>query len=84
MAGLVFVVLTLWTMGGHSYRPSSGIGFEYFGYVVMILLLPGIFTSVMLSGNIHVFSTWIAVLANFVFYFGVVYVTLGRRKRGVT
>ena len=82
--GLAFALLTQVLMGDHSYRPAPGIGFVYLGELLVILLLPGIFASVMVSGNVHLFSAWIAALGNFVFYFSVVYVTLTRRKRGAT
>ncbi len=80
LVGLAFALLT-WLMIGdyphpHAHPHLTGIGFEYIGEVIMILLLPGMVTGVMVSGNIHVTSVWVAALGNFVFYFGVVYLVL--------
>jgi len=47
----------------------------------MILLLPGMFAGVMVSGNIHVANNWIVALGNFIFYFGVVYLVLANREK---
>jgi hypothetical protein len=68
-------------IGNHTYRRPTGIGFEYLGEVIMILLLPGMFAGVMVSGNIHVASTWVVALGNFLFYFGVVYLVLANREK---
>jgi len=82
VVGLAFAYLT-WLMIGdyphpHARPHLTGIGFEYLGEVIMILLLPGMVTGVLVSGNIHVTNTWIVALGNFVFYFGVTYLILTR------
>jgi len=38
-----------------------------------VLLSPGAVLAIIASGNVHDFHTWIVVLGNFVFYFGIVY-----------
>jgi len=69
-----------WVIFGN--LPYRGIGSsEYLGEAVTILLLPGMFAAVMVSGNIHIASTWIVALGNFVFYFGVVYLVLVNREK---
>lgn len=78
--GLAFAFLTWVMIGDHSDGHATGIGFQFLGEISVILLLPGIVASAMISDNVHIFSTGIAVLGNFVFYFSVVYVTLTRRK----
>jgi hypothetical protein len=35
----------------------------------------------MVSGNIHMASTWVAALGNFIFYFEVVYLVLANREK---
>jgi len=81
VVGLVFAFLTWVMIGDNAYGRPTGIAFEYLGEVIMILLLPGMFAAVMVSGNIHLGSTWIVVLGNFVFYFGLVYVVLAMRAK---
>ncbi len=81
VVGLAFAFLTWVMIGNHPYRRPTGIGFEYLGEVIMILLLPGMFAGVMVSGNIHVANTWVVALGNFIFYFGVVYLVLANREK---
>jgi hypothetical protein len=87
VVGLAFAFLTWLIIGDHPYHRGdhpfepTGIGFVYLGEVIMILLLPGMFAAVMVSGNIHIASTWIVALGNFVFYFGVVYLILANREK---
>ena len=81
VVGLVFAFLTWVMIGNNAYGRPTGIAFEYLGEVIMILLLPGLFAAVMASGNIHIGSTWIVVLGNFVFYFGVAYLVLANREK---
>jgi hypothetical protein len=38
-----------------------------------VLLVPGAILGIVASGNVHDFRTWVVVLGNFAFYFGVVY-----------
>ncbi len=38
-----------------------------------ILLFPGFVLGMAVSGNVHDFRTWVVVLGNFAFYFGIVY-----------
>jgi len=83
LLGLAFASLTWVMIGDHASVRPTGIGFEYIGEVIMVLLLPGMFTGVMVSGNIHVANTWIVALGNFVFYFGLAYLagTYCERRR---
>jgi hypothetical protein len=57
-------------IGDHRYHHPIGSGFEWLGQVIIILLLPGLFTGFMVSGNVQVANTWVVALGNFVFYFG--------------
>ncbi len=81
LLGLAFASLTWVMIGDHASVRPTGIGFEYIGEVIMVLLLPGMFTGVMVSGNIHVANTWIVAVGNFIFYFGVVYLVLASREK---
>jgi hypothetical protein len=81
VVGLVFAFITWVMIGNNAYGRPTGIAFEYLGEVIMILLLPGLFAAVMVSGNIHIGSTWIVVLGNFIFYFGAVYLVLANREK---
>ncbi len=81
LVGLALAFLTWVMIDDHADPRITGIGFEYLGEVIMILLLPGMFAGVMVSGNIHVASTWIVALGNFIFYFGVVYLILTVREK---
>jgi hypothetical protein len=47
--------------------------FEYLLRPVFVFMFPGIFISAIVSGNIHIFSTWVAAVANFAIYFGLTY-----------
>jgi hypothetical protein len=47
----------------------------------VVLLFPGFVLSIITSGNVHDFDTWIVVLGNFVFYFGIVYLLCEFRER---
>jgi hypothetical protein len=38
-----------------------------------VLLFPGAILVIVASGNVHDFRTWVVVLGNFAFYFGIVY-----------
>src|SRR5215469_4289048 len=81
-AGFALALLTLVMIGNHRHplRPT-GVEFEFLGEISMVLLLPGMFAGVMISGNIHVANTWIVAAGNFIFYFGVVYLVLACRER---
>jgi hypothetical protein len=81
LVGLAFAFLAWVMIGEHADPRTTGIGFEYLGEVIMILLLPGMFAGVMVSGNIHLANTWIVSLGNFVFYFGVLYFILAVREK---
>jgi hypothetical protein len=73
LVGFAFAFLTWVFIGGHLYPRQIGSGLEYLGYVITILLLPGLFTDIVVSGNIHGGSIGLAVLGNFLFYFGSTY-----------
>jgi hypothetical protein len=49
--------------------------------LVHILLLPGFLVGYAGSRNIHVALTWVVVLANFLIYFGLVWVLLAARQK---
>jgi len=40
----------------------------------VVFLFPGAVLAIIASGNVHDFRTWVIVLGNFAFYFGVVYI----------
>jgi hypothetical protein len=49
---------------------SLTLAIEYTGSRWSVaLLLPGIFGSIVFSGNVHAFHLWLAALVNFTFYF---------------
>jgi len=79
--GFAFALLTWVMIGNHRDLRPTGVGFEYLGEIITILLLPGMFAGVMISGNIHVANTWIVAVGNFIFYFGVVYLVLASREK---
>ena len=78
VVGVAFGLLTWVMIGGKIHPAPTGLGFEYVGEAIMIVLLPGIFAGAMVSGNIHLFDVWVVAIANTVFYFGVVYLALTR------
>ncbi len=80
VVGLAFAFLT-WVMIGNNSYGRPGIGFEYLGEAITILLLPGMFAGLMVSGNVHVADIWVVASGNFIFYFGVVYFVLAYRER---
>lgn len=43
-------------------------------FIITTLLFPGLFGSVVISGNVHAFSLWAVAAINFVFYFVFVWV----------
>jgi hypothetical protein len=79
--GLALAFLTWVMIGGHAYPGPTGFGFEYIGEIVMILLLPGMFAGVMVSGNIHDADVWIVAIGNALFYFGAVYLLLASLEK---
>jgi hypothetical protein len=46
-----------------------------------VLAFPGAVAAIIVSGNVHNFSTWVVVLGNFAFYFGAVYLVWGIWER---
>lgn len=48
---------------------------------VAVLLFPGAVLAIIASGNVHDFRTWVVVVGNFAFYFGVVYLVWGVWER---
>jgi hypothetical protein len=48
---------------------------------VAILLLPGAVVAIIVSGNVHVFSTWALSLGNGLFYFGISYLLFALWKK---
>ena len=58
----------------------------WLGFLI-VLLLPGMFVSMALCGNMHAFPLWLAALANTLFYFGLTLMVwkiihLFRRNKG--
>ena len=51
------------------------------GIGMAILLLPGTIIAMMVGYNVHNFETWIVAVANFVFYFGMVYLISAGHER---
>lgn len=76
VTGSAFAFLTMLMTSSLPYNLPSRIGFEFLGFVITILLFPGMLISIVTSGNIHIFSLWVAALGNFAFYFGVAYLVL--------
>lgn len=77
LVGFAFAFLTWLIFGGHlPYPRHIGRGLEYLGWVITIVSLPGLFTAMVASGNVHGGNTALAVLGNFLFYFGVTYFIL--------
>ena|ERR1700679_2232159 len=83
LSGLAFAFLTWLMIGDHAGPQPVGKGFEWLGEAIMILLLPGFAAGFALSNNIHIADTWIVASANFLFYFGLVYLgaTLWQKRR---
>jgi hypothetical protein len=79
------IALTLssltWVVTSSQFDPSTGPWLDYIGPVLMIPLFPGFLLSIIVSGNIHTFRTSTAIVGNFIFYFGVIYLTLRNRIR---
>ena len=73
-AGCVFAFSTLMMI---EFPVLSSIAvFAWFERLFSTLLMPGFFIGLTVSGNVHVTSPWVVTSANFVFYFGLVYVFL--------
>lgn len=79
----LFGVLTLLVQRVATISANPAIG--VIQRVTMVLLLPGIFGSIALSGNVHAFSLGLASAINAVIYFGggvllgAVYGRIGRK-----
>jgi hypothetical protein len=77
LVGFAFGFLTWLIFGGHlPYPRHIGRGLEYLGWVITIVSLPGLFAAMVASGNVHGGNIVLAVLGNFLFYFGATYFTL--------
>ena len=62
-----------------SYLLLEGVGRVPEG--TALVLFPGMIVAIVTSGNVHAFSTPVAVIGNFLFYFAVVYLADGIRRR---
>ena len=70
LVGFGFAFLSWLVFGSHLVTPHHFGGFsQYLGIVISILCLPGLFTGMIASGNVHGGSTAVTVLVNFLFYF---------------
>jgi hypothetical protein len=76
LVGFAFALLTWLIFGNHIHLHHVGAGLEYLGWVITIVSLPGLFTGVAVSGNIHGGGIGLAVLGNFLFYFVATYIIL--------
>ena|ERR1700686_2104380 len=76
--GCVFAFLT-WIMLDGTIRTHR---FDSLLRQMFYFVLPGTFISMVIGGNVHIISTWGAILANFAFYFGLTYIvfTLWSRR----
>jgi uncharacterized membrane protein len=63
------------------YLNSGSALMVYSRWIIIIFIAPGLLVAIMLSGNVHIFEMWTAALANFVFYFALVYGVLTIRQR---
>jgi hypothetical protein len=82
VVGLFVAFLTWFLIGDHvRYINSYSALIVYLGWIIIIFITPGLLVAIMFSGNVHSFETWAAALANFVFYFALVYGVLTIRQR---
>lgn len=73
--GCVFASLT-WIIFGDV---EQTLGLSYLDplfNVLSFVVLPGMFLSVVISGNVHGGEIWVAALANFGIYFGLAYLLI--------
>lgn len=82
-SGLAFALLTWLMIGDHPSFDLLGSRFEWLAMGLFIFVIPGIFAGPIVSGNVHVVDAWVASLANFLFYFGLVYLggTLWQKRK---
>jgi len=70
LVGFGFAFLSWLFFGSLSLTPYHFGGFwQYLGILITILSLPGLFTGMIASGNVHGGSMAVTVLVNFLFYF---------------
>jgi|HubBroStandDraft_3_1064219.scaffolds.fasta_scaffold475288_2 hypothetical protein len=79
IAGCVFASLTWIVFGDVEQILGLRVPDPLF-HVLSFLVLPGMFLSMLASGNVHGGEIWVAVLANFGIYFGLAYLLIGIRK----
>jgi len=84
VVGGVFALLTWFIFGDHFPPNRIGAGFEYLGWIITIVFLPGLFTDIVVSGNVHGGSIVFAVLGNFLFYCAATYCILAIREKRKT
>jgi hypothetical protein len=77
IVGFAIALLTYAGMGEHLTPFFDKIFYGPLGRRISYVAFPGVIISVMTTGDIHGGSTWIAVLTNFIFYFGLTYVVFG-------
>lgn len=73
LLGFMLAFLTWAMIGDHPNPGPIGTELGWLGQTAIILLLPGFLSGFAISGNVHVANTWVIVLVNFVFYFGLAY-----------
>ena len=76
LVGFAFAFLTWLLIQGHLSARNAGAAITWLGTAIVVLLSPGIITGIITSGNVHTFSEWIVVSANFVFYSALSYLFL--------
>jgi hypothetical protein len=76
LIGFAFAVLAGFVFGDHVHPRHVGTGLEYLGGVVSVISLPGLFTDIALSNNVHGGNVVFIILGNFLFYFGITYFIL--------
>ena len=82
MSGLIAAFLTWFMIGDHrEYVHPHGPLLAHWGWVVIILVMPGLLAAIILSGNVHLFEMWPAALVNFLFYFVLIYAVFTVRQR---
>jgi uncharacterized membrane protein len=78
-AGCIFAFSTVMMMEFPVLSPITV--FAWIERLFSILLMPGFLVGFTVSGNIHVASPWVVTSANFVLYFGLVYLLLMVREK---
>lgn len=73
LSGLASAFVTWLMIGDHAAFDLMGSRFKWLGGGMYILVLPGLFAGMIVSGNVHLGNTWVVALGNFLFFFSLVY-----------